>query len=255
MIQTDAAINPGNSGGPLVNAVGEVVGMNTSIFSRSGGSEGMGFAVPIERAIRIARDLVEHGRVRRAWLGIRVEPEIADAFGRTRGVRIAEVYADSPASHASVATGDRITEVNGRRLVTPLDFEAALLDLRAGEPVSVVVNAAPGTVRMITDEVPSFGARRVSVLGGIEAVTVTNAIRGERGIRSELGAMVVAVPPALQGNLGLLEGDVIIGLNNRRIQSADDLATLLAQLSAGARTFLTFERNGEFGEQAFILGR
>jgi len=255
MIQTDAAINPGNSGGPLVNAVGEVVGMNTSIFSRSGGSEGMGFAVPIERAIRIANDLLDHGRVRRAWLGLRVEPEVADAFGRTRGVRIAQVYADSPGSRAGVAPGDRITEVNGRRLVTPLDFEAALLDLRAGEPVSVVVNGNTGAVRMIADEVPSFGARRVRVLGEMELVTVTEPIRGERGIVSQTGALVVAIPPVLQGNLGLVEGDVIIGLNNRRIQSAEDLATLLSQVSAGARAFLTFERNGEFGEQAFILGR
>ncbi|MEX1257064.1 MAG: trypsin-like peptidase domain-containing protein [Gemmatimonadota bacterium] len=255
MIQTDAAINPGNSGGPLVNAVGEVIGMNTSIFSRSGGSEGMGFAVPIERAIRIANDLLEHGRVRRAWLGIRVEPEVADAFGRTRGVRIAQVYDDSPGSRAGVSPGDRITEVNGRRLVTPLDFEAALLDLRAGEPVSVAVNGSAGPLRMTADEVPTFGARRVRVLGEMEVVTVTDAIRGERGIVSQGGALVMGIRPAQQGALGLVEGDVIIGLNNRRIPSAEDLSALLAQIPAGARAFLTFERNGEFGEQPFILGR
>jgi serine protease Do len=255
MIQTDAAINPGNSGGPLVNAVGEVVGMNTSIFSRSGGSEGMGFAVPIERAIRIANDLLEHGRVRRAWLGIRVEPEVADAFGRTRGVRVAQVYGDSPGSRAGIANGDRITEVNGRRLVTPLDFEAALLDLRAGESVTVSVNGAAGAARMVADEVPSFGAPRVRVLGEMEITTVTDAIRGERGILSESGALVLEIPGALQGTLGIAEGDVIIGLNNRRVQSAQDLSALLAQVPAGARAYLTFERNGEFGEQPFIMGR
>jgi len=91
MIQTNAAINPGNSGGPLVNADGQVIGMNTSIFSRSGGSEGMGFAIPIERALGIAEDILAYGQVRRAWVGIYAEPEEADAFGRTRGVRVAQV--------------------------------------------------------------------------------------------------------------------------------------------------------------------
>ncbi|NNM32537.1 MAG: tRNA pseudouridine(38-40) synthase TruA, partial [Gemmatimonadetes bacterium] len=89
MIQTDASINPGNSGGPLVNALGEVIGINSSIFSRSGGSEGLGFAIPIDRAVRVAQDLINHGEVRRAWVGIEVQEIEADAFGRSRGVRVA----------------------------------------------------------------------------------------------------------------------------------------------------------------------
>jgi putative serine protease PepD len=89
----------------------------------------------------------------------------------------------------------------------------------------------------------------------MEVVTVTEAIRGERGIVSEAGVLVMEIPVALEGALGLVEGDVIIGLNNRRIQSSEDLSALLAQLPAGARAYLTFERNGEFGEQPFILGR
>src|SRR5690606_20819797 len=79
MIQTDASINPGNSGGPLVNALGEIIGINTSIISRSGGSEGLGFAIPIDRAMRIADDLVRFGEIRRAWVGLEVEPVEADA--------------------------------------------------------------------------------------------------------------------------------------------------------------------------------
>ena len=79
MIQTDASINPGNSGGPLVNALGEVIGVNTSIFSRSGGSEGLGFAIPIDRALRVADDLIQFGEVRRAWTGVEVEAVEADA--------------------------------------------------------------------------------------------------------------------------------------------------------------------------------
>ena len=98
MIQTDAAINPGNSGGALVNAAGEVIGINASILSRSGGSEGLGFAIPIDRALRIARDFLEHGEVRRAWLGLDVEPVEADEWGRTRGVRVARIADGSPAA-------------------------------------------------------------------------------------------------------------------------------------------------------------
>ncbi|HCK35306.1 MAG TPA: hypothetical protein DHW20_09075, partial [Gemmatimonadetes bacterium] len=82
MIQTDASINPGNSGGPLVNAVGEVIGINTSIISRSGGSEGLGFAIPIDRALKITDDLLSLGEVQRAWVGLEVEPVEADAWGR-----------------------------------------------------------------------------------------------------------------------------------------------------------------------------
>ncbi len=114
MIQTDAAINPGNSGGPLVNALGEVIGMNASIFSRGGGSEGMGFAIPIERVLRIADDLIRYGEVRRAWLGLEVEPEQADSFGRTRGVLVSTTSGGSPAALAGIRAGDRPVHIDGK---------------------------------------------------------------------------------------------------------------------------------------------
>ena len=102
MIQTDAAINPGNSGGALVNSEGEVIGINASIISRSGGSEGLGFAIPIDRALRIADDLLRFGEVRRAWIGVEVEPVEADLWGRTRGVRISRVAPGSPGDLAAL---------------------------------------------------------------------------------------------------------------------------------------------------------
>src|SRR5690606_30906086 len=114
MIQTDASINPGNSGGPLVNALGEVVGVNSSILSTSGGSEGLGFAIPINRARRIAEDILANGHVRRAWTGLEVEPAGANRFGRSRELRVASVVPGSPAAQAGVRPG-MLLESAGRK--------------------------------------------------------------------------------------------------------------------------------------------
>ena len=146
MIQTDAAINPGNSGGALVNSEGEVIGINASIISRSGGSEGLGFAIPIDRALRIADDLLRFGEVRRAWIGVEVEPVEADLWGRTRGVRISRVAPGSPGDLAALEPGDRLLTVNTRSLTDPLDFEGVLLDLRAGDPLSLDVEGQARSV-------------------------------------------------------------------------------------------------------------
>jgi serine protease Do len=253
MVQTDAAINPGNSGGPLVNALGEVVGMNASIFSRTGGNEGLGFAIPIERVLRVADDLLEHGEVRRAWIGVDVEPVEADVFGRTRGVRAARVASGSPAARAGIRTGDRLIAMNGRRLVSPLDFEAVLLDLRAGDPVRLEIEGRGDALRMVTEELPSLRAERVRVFRDLELVTVTDAIRSERGVQSEEGALVAGISPELARTLGLQEGDVIVGINNRRVGSAGEVAQALDALPPGSRVRLYFERNRGFVVRDFVL--
>jgi len=255
MIQTDAAINPGNSGGPLVNAEGEVIGMNTSIFSQSGGNEGLGFAIPIERVLRIASDLLEFGEVRRAWLGLLVEPEEADIFGRTRGVRVARVASGAPGSVAGVQVGDRVLGLNGRRLISPLDFEAALLDLRAGDRVLLEIEGAARSVEVMATELPSLQAQRVRVFQEMELITLTPAIRAERGVESESGALVARISPQIQAVLGVQEGDLIVALNNRRVGSAEELSAVLAQIPAGTRVRLYFERNRGFAATDFVLGQ
>ena len=256
MIQTDAAINPGNSGGPLVNADGQVIGMNTSIFSRSGGSEGMGFAIPIERALGIAEDILAYGQVRRAWVGIYTGPEEADAFGRTRGVRVAQVAPESPAAGAGIEAGDRLLELNGTRLVTPLDFDAALLDLQVGDAVSVIVEGRARAVPMSAEEIPSLRAERVRLFDGLDLVTLTPAIRAERRIGSERGALVVGISsPQIESVTGLREGDVILSVGRRPIRSAEELSTLLRQIPARTRIQFVLERNGQLiATQEFVLG-
>jgi serine protease Do len=184
MIQTDASINPGNSGGPLVNALGEVIGVNSSILSRGGGSEGLGFAIPINRARRVVMDLVESGSVRRAWLGVEVEAAEPGGIRRVQEVRIARVTPGSPAAEAGLSAGSVVREIGGRRVRTPLDWDAGLLDVRVGDVVAVVLDDGR-RVRVRAADLPSVGAERVEALQDFELVTVTPAIRGERGIRSE----------------------------------------------------------------------
>ncbi len=242
MIQTDASVNPGNSGGPLVNADGEVIGINTFIFSRGGGAEGLSFAIPVDRALRIAEDLLEHGEVRRPWIGVDVAPFDADDFGRTRGVRAARVAPESPASRAGIREGERFLEANGRRLATPLDFEAILLDLSVGDPLELEVEGRNEPVRLIAEALPSLVAERVRVGEELELITVTPQIRAERSIRSEAGALVIRISSRLQRELGLQEGDVLLQLNNQPLTSASDAAGALASLPPGP-VRIYFERD------------
>jgi serine protease Do len=255
MIQTDAAINPGNSGGPLVNALGEVVGMNASIFSRGGGSEGLGFAIPIERVLRIAQDLLRHGEVRRAWIGLEVEGAEADVFGRSRGVRVARVAQESPAGRAGIRASDRLVQLNGRRLTTPLDFEAVLLDLRAGDPVQVDIEGRREPVALVAEESPVLRAERLTILRGIQVTTLTSTLRDAQGIQSEAGVMVTRVSPSEGNILQLREGDVIVGVGQRRVDSAEALAAILEQAPPGARVTLWVERNQSIFRRDFALGR
>ena len=246
MIQTDASINPGNSGGPLVNALGEIVGINASIFSRSGGSEGTGFAIPIDRALRIAADLLAHGEVRRAWLGMDVEPVQADAWGRTRGVRVSRVAPDSPGDEVAIEAGDRLLTANGRRLSTPLDFEATLLDLRAGDALELSVEGQPRPVRLRAAALPSVTAERVTVLQEMQLITVTPQVRSERGVMSEDGALIATISDRLSAQLGLSAGDVLVQVNRTRVRGADEAARIFEELKGQGAIRIYVERNGGY---------
>lgn len=253
MIQTDAAVNPGNSGGPLVNALGEVIGVNSSIFSRGGGSEGLGFAIPIDRALRVAEDLITSGEIRRAWLGMDVEASEQDAWGRTRGVVVSQVAEASPAEEAGISPGDRLMTAGGRRLATPLDYEAVMLDLRAGESVLLEVEERAEPILVTATDLPSLTADRVTALDRMELISVTPSIQAERELRYSAGALIVAMDPELTRQLSLREGDVLLQINRTRIETAEQAAAILRRVEG--RIQLYYERNGAVSVHQVLLRR
>jgi serine protease Do len=166
MIQTDAAINPGNSGGPLVNADGQVIGINTFIFTRGGGSLGMGFAIPIEVAKKVLEEVRVHGRVRQAYLGIDVQvltPVLAQRLGydEAGGLVISRVEPDGPAARAGVRAGDRIVEVNGKTVRDVNDAQASIYGTGVGDVIAFTLDRRGQrlTVRLTLVEAPRRGER------------------------------------------------------------------------------------------------
>ncbi|MFN9577320.1 MAG: trypsin-like peptidase domain-containing protein, partial [Gemmatimonadota bacterium] len=257
-LQTDASINPGNSGGPLVNAAGEVVGVNSSIYTPSGGSFGLGFAIPINRARRVTDDLLDHGSVRRPWVGIK--PVLPDAGGATRaqlaaGVVVRTVTPGSPAAKAGLAPGDVLLRSGERRLRNPYDWDAVLLETRPGEDLAVTFRRGDRetTARLRVADLPEVGAPKVQVLKELELVTLTPAIRAERGVRAARGAVVYQVSQRVQDELGLAPGDVIVQVNRTPIEDAAAVARVL-NAGGGRQAFrLFFERAGQVYTTDFVI--
>lgn len=248
MIQTDASINPGNSGGPLVNAAGEVVGVNSSIYTPSQGSVGLGFAIPINRAKRVAEDLIEHGAVRRPWIG---ELLRTSSTGNPRdvinaGAILRDVVPGSPAAAAGLRAEDQIVRAGTRMIHNAFDWEAARLSLRVGDRVPLLVKRGSRemTITVTVADRPEVSAPKVTVLRELELTTMTPTLRAERGARSEQGAMVTSVSQRVRDQIGLDVGDIILQINNTRIRTAEDVVRAINAAPPRSLIRASFERRG-----------
>ena len=250
-IQTDASINTGNSGGPLFNLDGKVVGINTAIYSRGGGSVGIGFAVASRLAMPVIGQLREYGAVRRGWLGVRIQtvtPEIADAIGldEATGAMVAQVTSDGPAEKAGIEPGDVILSFGGTDVATMRELPLIVAETPVGSEVPVAVWRERKRVTLTVEigqlveedkpvvaslQQPDGGeARTVRIEGiGIEVSDLTEQLREDYGIDDTVeGAVITGVAPdgpAAENNLAV--GDVITEVGQKKVRSAREVARII----------------------------
>ncbi|UCF29928.1 MAG: trypsin-like peptidase domain-containing protein [bacterium] len=263
-IQTDAAINPGNSGGPLIDLDGRIVGINTAIFSRSGGYQGIGFAVPVNMARAVMKSLLKTGRIVRSDLGIRVQGATealltALGAGRTSGVIVSEVIPQGVGDEAGILRGDLITRIKGREIRDTDSYYRIVSLLPIGEEVPVVVmrDGLPLTVMVKVGELPSrpqdTSIRLRTALGfSVEELTEENAER--LGYRYDSGVLITRVVRMGQADRsGLEPGDLIIGLNDARSPDLDTFRELFEGIDWGEEVRLVVKRAGRTFTVTMVL--
>ncbi|MEM7207081.1 MAG: DegQ family serine endoprotease [Pseudomonadota bacterium] len=261
-IQTDVAINPGNSGGPLFNLDGEVVGINSQIYSRTGGFMGLSFAIPIELAINVVDQIKTKGRVSRGWLGVIIQEvtrSLAESFGmeRAHGALISQILSDSPAENSELKVGDIIIEFNGDPVersssLPPLvgraavDEYAKVIVMRDGERVrlSVKIGELPDTAGIAaraTQAAPKTTGEVTSDTLGLTVVPPDDASREKLGIDSG-GAMVSEIENGPAQQAGLIEGDLIVSLNGIDIESTEQFGNIASKLESGKSVAVLVQR-------------
>jgi serine protease Do len=265
-LQTDAAINPGNSGGPLVDLDGEVVGINTAIFSRNGGSMGIGFAIPVEMARTVKERIVAEGRVVRGYLGVLIQDldaNLAKSFGRSdsSGALVSEVSPGTPAAKAGLEAGDIILELDGDPVRDSAELrmrvsnerpgrEIRLGLFRNGERKSLVVKLA----ELPDDQAPRSSAPEAGIDLGMELHPLTRELSRTYGTGPDAGSLVVTrVEPLTPADrAGMRPGDVLLEVGDRVVKSLADYRAALraSDLSVGVRLRI---RRGDANRYVFLM--
>jgi serine protease Do len=261
-IQTDVAINPGNSGGPLLNLRGEVVGINSQIYSRSGGFMGISFAIPIDEAMRVAEQLRTHGRVVRGRIGVQIAPvtkEVAESIGlgQPRGALVQSVEKDGPADKGGVEAGDIIVRVDGRvveksgdlpRIIggTKPGSRSTLQVYRRGNTRDVVVTVAEfepdRSARRPTSLEPGAGPQTSKSVLGVTVTDLTDAQKRDLRVRGGVRVDAVEGPAA---RAGLREGDVILSVDNTEVSDTKQFASIVSKVER-SRAVSVLVRRGEW---------
>src|SRR6184192_1545064 len=270
-IQTDAAINMGNSGGALVDTEGRLLGINTAIFSRSGGNQGIGFAIPGNLARDVMQSLREKGRVIRGYIGTSVQtltPELAEAMklnGQLTGALIGEVTPGSPSQKAGMKTGDVITAVNGKKVSDARELRLMIGSMAPGTKVQLEVNREgqkktfnvelaempAGVAEEGTEASPEESAQpeRATVFGGVAVADVTDEIRNALNLSKDVKGAVIAEIDAESSaaKAGLREGDVIQEVNKQPVQNAKDLVAISKRLKPNEKILIRVWSQGRSG--------
>ena len=264
-IQTDAAINPGNSGGPLVNLDGEVIGINTAIFTRSGGYMGVGFAIPIDLATEIARQLIDSGEVTRGYLGIIIQqltPELAESFdmAQTQGILISQVSDDSPAAKAGLQPGDVIVALRGEPVTDIGRFRNRIAFLPPGNRVQLTIirdgrrqDIRVTIGRLREDETVASGPMQNTDEIGLTVQTLTPQLAQQFNLQEQAGVVVTAVmPESIAARAGIQPGHVILQVDRKPVQTAADFKRAIDAALENDRALLLIRR-GDI--QQFIVLR
>jgi serine protease Do len=263
-IQTDASINPGNSGGPLINALGEVVGVNSAIFSQSGGNVGIGFAIPIELAKKVIEQLRKNGRVVRGWLGVRAQDITSGTAlslglprGHTEMALVTEVTENSPAAESGVKTGDIIVEFNGKPVPKSHDFPAIIAEIPPGQRITMKIlrekkeQSIAVKIGELPEDDPNQQLESRDDGLGLRVQRITPEAARRLGLASTRGVLVLEVQPDSPADLaGIEPADVIREVNQRAITNVKDFERATRQGRRGERILLLVQR----GDNAVFFG-
>ena len=257
-IQTDVAINPGNSGGPLFNLDGEVVGINSQIYTRSGGFMGLSFAIPMDVAMEVVAQLKESGSVTRGWLGVaiqEVDKDLAESFGlkKAAGALVSQVVQNGPADEAGVENGDIITEFEGKEVILSSDLPhlvgrvrpgkvAKLKVIRHGKAkvLKVKIGALPQDGEVLASNRSQNQTNKVNRLG----ISVQELTDTQRKQWDTNGVLVKSVSQGAGANAGLINGDVITMIYSEIIRDVSDFDRVVQQLPSGRLIPMRIVRRG-----------
>ncbi|WP_027149747.1 DegQ family serine endoprotease [Methylobacter tundripaludum] len=258
-IQTDVAINPGNSGGPLFNMEGKVVGINSQIYSRTGGFMGLSFAIPMDVVMNVVDQIKATGKAAHGWLGVQIQDvtrELAESFSmkKPQGALVSKVLPDSPAEKAGLQIGDIITEFNGQQIetsgdlppmvgITPINDKATLKIIRQGETKSLDFK-----VGLLPDEADKLAEAKVAPKLphnrlGVNVIDLTDAQRETLQIAKN-GVLVQDVAKGTAKDAGIQRGDVILRIQNNVVRDAADFEKIVTKLPAGKSVAILIQRQG-----------